>query len=64
MREGLDTGVLLGSSANVAEVLRKKRGLSKVMIVRLHQQLAIPYEVLLGDIERRQKVRTRKRAVG
>lgn len=43
---------LLGSSAKVTEVLRKKRALSKVMIVRLHRKFAIPYEALLSDIER------------
>ena len=43
---------LLGSRAKVTEVLHRKRALSKVMIVRLHRRFAIPYEVLLSDIER------------
>jgi HTH-type transcriptional regulator/antitoxin HigA len=47
-----DLAKLLGSSAKVAEVLQHKRALSKAMIVRLHRAFAIPYEVLLGDIER------------
>jgi HTH-type transcriptional regulator/antitoxin HigA len=51
---------LLGSTAKVAEVLSKKRALSKVMIVRLHQKFAIPYEVLLGDIERAHTTRKRR----
>jgi HTH-type transcriptional regulator/antitoxin HigA len=46
-----DLAHLLGGSAKVAEVLRGKRALSKAMIVRLHRHLAIPYDVLLGDIE-------------
>ena len=52
---------LLGGSAKVTEVLSKKRALSKVMIVRLHRKFAIPYDVLLGDIER--ALTTRKRRV-
>jgi HTH-type transcriptional regulator/antitoxin HigA len=51
---------LLGSSAKVAEVLTRKRALSKVMIVRLHQKFSIPYNVLLGDVERTLKVRKRR----
>ena len=47
-----DLAKLLGSTAKVAEVLQRKRALSKAMIVRLHRAFAIPYEVLLGDIER------------
>jgi HTH-type transcriptional regulator/antitoxin HigA len=43
---------LLGGRARVAEVLNKKRALSKVMIVRLHREFAIPYESLLGDIRK------------
>jgi HTH-type transcriptional regulator/antitoxin HigA len=53
---------LLGSTAKVAEVLQKKRALSKVMIVRLHRKLAIPYDVLLSDIERQRTPRRRKAA--
>ena len=47
-----DLAKLLGSSAKVTEVLHHKRALSKAMIVRLHRSLEIPYEVLLGDVER------------
>lgn len=54
-----DLAKLLGSSAKVAEVLQRKRALSKVMIVRLHRKFAIPYDVLLGDIEQ-QKTRKSK----
>ncbi|HEX2686103.1 MAG TPA: transcriptional regulator [Kofleriaceae bacterium] len=46
---------LLGGSAKVTEVLRKRRALSKVMIVRLHRTFAIPYESLLSDIEQPKK---------
>jgi len=53
-----DLAKLLGSSAKVAEVLQRKRALSKGMIVRLHHKFAIPYDVLLGDVEKRM---TRKR---
>lgn len=55
-----DLARLLGSSAKVAEVLGKKRALSKLMIVRLHREFAIPYEVLLGDIERAPTTRKRR----
>jgi plasmid maintenance system antidote protein VapI len=55
-----DLTKLLGSSAKVAEVLQRKRALSKGMIVRLHRTFAIPYDVLLGDIERQQTTRKRK----
>lgn len=47
-----DLAKLLGSRAKVAEVLNKKRALSKGMIVRLHRALSIPYEVLLSDVAR------------
>jgi len=53
---------LLGGSAKVTEVLRKRRALSKVMIVRLHRTFAIPYESLLSDIERTQKTPKRRTA--
>jgi HTH-type transcriptional regulator/antitoxin HigA len=51
---------LLGGRAKVTEVLAKRRALSKAMIVRLHRSLAIPYESLLGDIERTQNAPKRK----
>ncbi len=38
----------LGSSARVAEVLSRKRALSKAMIVRLHALFHIPYASLLS----------------
>lgn len=43
---------VLGGRSKVTEVLNRKRALSKVMIVRLHLKFSIPYESLLGDIER------------
>ena len=51
---------LLGGSAKVAEVLNKRRALSKVMIVRLHRTFAIPYESLLSNIERIQRTSKRR----
>lgn len=60
---------LLGGSGKVAEVLARKRQLSKVMIVRLHHKFAIPYESLLSDVKKRAKpprrkaIRTSKHAV-
>jgi len=50
---------VLGSSAKAAEVLQRKRALSKVMIVRLHRKFSIPYDVLLSDIERTRASRKR-----
>ncbi len=38
---------LLGSSAKATEVLRRRRHLSVAMIVRLHDELAIPLESLV-----------------
>lgn len=55
-----DLTQLLGGRSKVAEVLGKRRALSKVMIVRLHRRYAIPYESLLGDIERSQKTSKRR----
>lgn len=46
---------LLGGSGKVAEVLARKRQLSKVMIVRLHHNFGIPYESLLSDVKQRGK---------
>jgi HTH-type transcriptional regulator/antitoxin HigA len=51
---------LLGGSGKVAEVLGRKRHLSKVMIVRLHHKFAIPYESLLGDVKQRTKTSKRR----
>lgn len=39
---------LLGSRARVSEVLSRKRGLSLEMIRRLHSELGIPLESLVG----------------
>lgn len=66
-----DLAKLLGSSAKVAEVLGRKRALSKLMIVRLHRAFSIPYDVLLADVAQERpaprhraaaKRKTRKRA--
>lgn len=51
---------VLGGRARVTEVLNRRRALSKAMIVRLHLQLAIPYESLLGDLERAQRAPKRR----
>lgn len=40
---------ILGSRSRVSEVLNGKRSLTLTMIRRLHQQLGIPAEVLLGE---------------
>ena len=55
---------LLGGASKVAEVLARKRALSKAMIVRLHHTFAIPYESLLGDVSVRRAKRkpARKKA--
>lgn len=45
----------LGGSAKVAEVLSRKRALSKAMIVRLYDKFAIPYESLLSDARKAPK---------
>jgi HTH-type transcriptional regulator/antitoxin HigA len=52
---------IMGSTAKVAEVLKARRALSKVMIVRLHKRYSIPYEALLSDIERVQRTTKPKR---
>jgi HTH-type transcriptional regulator / antitoxin HigA len=43
-----DLEPLIGSRARVAEILNRKRKLTLPMIRRLHQQLKIPAESLLG----------------
>ncbi|TFH43781.1 MAG: helix-turn-helix domain-containing protein [Lysobacterales bacterium] len=43
-----DLEPLLGSRHRVSEVLNRKRGLSLQMIQRLHEQLGIPLETLIG----------------
>src|SRR5205085_10500961 len=52
---------IMGSTAKVAEVLKARRALSKVMIVRLHKRYSIPYEALLSDIEGVQRTAKPKR---
>ena len=42
-----DLEALLGSRANVKDILNRKRGLSIGMIRRLHESLGIPAEVLI-----------------
>ncbi len=44
---------LLGSKSKVSEVLSKKRPLSLKMIRRLHEELGIPAQVLLGSSTRK-----------
>jgi HTH-type transcriptional regulator / antitoxin HigA len=39
---------LIGSRARVSEVLGRRRGLSLEMIRRLHRELGIPAEILIG----------------
>lgn len=45
-RKGLEA--LLGGRGRVSEILTKKRGLSLEMIRRLHRELHIPLESLIG----------------
>ena len=42
-----DLEVMIGTRTWIAEVLARKRGLSIVMIRRLHEKLGIPAEVLI-----------------
>ncbi|HTM46130.1 MAG TPA: transcriptional regulator [Polyangiaceae bacterium] len=39
----------IGSRARVSEILSRKRSLTLPMIRRLHQQMGIPAEILIGD---------------
>ena len=43
-----DLEVMLGGRGRVSEILTKKRGLSLEMIRRLHRELQIPLESLVG----------------
>jgi HTH-type transcriptional regulator/antitoxin HigA len=43
-----DLEAILGGRGRVAEILTRKRGLSLAMIRRLHKQLHIPLESLIG----------------
>ncbi len=47
-RKDLET--VLGGRGRVSEVLTRKRGLSLEMIRRLHKQLRIPLESLIGTV--------------
>ena len=44
-----DLGRTLGSRARASEVMRRRRALSLSMIRRLHSELKIPAEVLIGS---------------
>jgi HTH-type transcriptional regulator/antitoxin HigA len=43
-----DLAAYLGSKERVSEVLNRKRGLSLEMIRRLHQELGIPSDLMMG----------------
>ena len=47
-----DLEPLIGSRARVSEVLGRRRGLSLGMIRRLHSQLGIPADILVGSAKR------------
>ena len=55
-----DLEALIGSRARVSEVLGGRRSLSLEMIRRLHRQLGIPAEVLIGTSGRRRPDRARR----
>jgi len=44
---------IIGSRGRIAEVLDRKRGLSIAMIRKLHAELGIPAEVLIGPTKER-----------
>lgn len=44
-----DLEALIGSRARVSEVLSGRRNLSLEMVRRLHRQLGIPAEILIGE---------------
>lgn len=54
----------LGSSARVAEVLSRKRALSKAMILRLHALFHIPYASLLAPAAAAPKRTSRRTGSG
>lgn len=62
-----DLEPLIGSRARVSEVLGRRRGLSLGMIRRLHSQLGIPADILVGSASpgrpRRARPRLRTRYV-
>lgn len=55
-----DLEALIGSRARVSEVLGGRRSLSLEMIRRLHRQLGIPAEVLIGPSVARRSGRARR----
>lgn len=55
-----DLEELIGSRARVSEVLGGRRGLSLEMIRRLHRQLGIPADILIGAGSRRRPARGRR----
>jgi len=59
-----DLEPLIGSRARVSEVLGRRRGLSLGMIRRLHSQLGIPADILVGSAKpgRRKAGRLRSHA--
>jgi HTH-type transcriptional regulator/antitoxin HigA len=52
-----DLEALIGSRARVSEVLSGRRNLSLGMIRRLHRQLGIPADILIGESTRRARPR-------
>jgi HTH-type transcriptional regulator/antitoxin HigA len=59
-----DLEPIIGSRARVSEVLGRRRGLSLGMIRRLHSQLGIPADILVGSArpDRREPGRLRLRS--
>jgi HTH-type transcriptional regulator/antitoxin HigA len=59
-----DLEPLIGSRARVSEVLGRRRGLSLGMIRRLHSQLGIPADILVGSAspDRSRRARSRLRS--
>jgi HTH-type transcriptional regulator/antitoxin HigA len=55
-----DLEALIGSRARVSEVLSGRRKLSLGMIRRLHRQLGIPADVLIGEGESSRHARPRR----
>ena len=47
-----DLEPFLGSRARVSEVLNKRRGLSLAMIRSLHENLQIPLDSLIGEVNK------------
>ena len=55
-----DLEALIGSRARVSEVLSGRRALSLGMIRRLHRELGIPAEILIGEGGSTHRVRTHR----